>query len=87
MDIGAHEAMNISHYYDNKGNNTFDHFHTTILGTLQAKLRHYQKKQILSLFEFKHWGPPYYKIKKSFPGGDQIPKDSAPSLHPMKKLA
>jgi sulfide:quinone oxidoreductase len=41
IDIGSHEGMNISHYYDFKGNNTFDHFHTAILGTLQAKLRHY----------------------------------------------
>lgn len=32
-----------------------------------------------NILKFKNWGPPYYKFKKTFKGGEEIPTISAPS--------
>ena len=41
-----------------------------------------------NILKFKNWGPPNYKWKKSFEGGEAVPSSSAPSsLQPEKKAA
>jgi len=32
-----------------------------------------------NILKFKNWGPPYYKFKKTFEGGDSVAATSAPS--------
>lgn len=41
-----------------------------------------------NILKFKNWGPPYYKWKKTFEGGESVPSNSAASsLQPEKKTA
>lgn len=41
-----------------------------------------------NILKFKNWGPPNYKFKKSFEGGESVPSVSASSaLQPEKKTA
>ena len=47
--------------------------------SIKAKL--YGKKSVENIFKFKNWGPPYYKWKKTFEGGDSAPASSS-SLEP-----
>ena len=41
-----------------------------------------------NIMKFKNWGPPYYKWKKTFTGGESAPAASGESaLTPEKKSA
>jgi hypothetical protein len=40
-----------------------------------------------NVFKFKNWGPPYYKWKKSFEGGESVVAKAAEALAPEKKTA
>ena len=41
-----------------------------------------------NIMKFKNWGPPYYKWKKTFSGGESVPAASGDSsLTPEKKTA
>ena len=40
-----------------------------------------------NIFKFKNWGPPYYKFKKSFEGGDAPAAKTPSQLEPEKKVA
>jgi hypothetical protein len=41
-----------------------------------------------NILKFKNWGPPNYKFKKSFTGGEGVPAASVASeLAPEKKTA
>lgn len=39
------------------------------------------------IYKFKNWGPPYYKWKKSFQGGDSAPASAPAELTPEKRTA
>lgn len=45
------------------------------------------KHAVENILKFKNWGPPYYKLKKTFDGGDLTVKNVASKLTPEKKTA
>lgn len=40
-----------------------------------------------NIYKFKNWGPPYYKWKKTFQGGESAPAAAPEGLAPEKKTA
>ena len=45
------------------------------------------KKSVENILKFKNWGPPYYKWKKTFEGGESASSKVASNLQPEKKTA
>lgn len=75
--------VTLSHFYGGKPNDSLD---TGFLSSLRYKWAKKNKESISGLVNFKNWGPPYYKFKKTFNDSGSAPK-SAVELHPEKKSA
>lgn len=81
--IEPSKSVKISHFYDGKPD---DSLNTGLVANLRYQMVKGAPKSIPKLLEFKSWGPPYYKFKKTFNGAGDAPK-SAVDLHPEKKSA
>ena len=44
------------------------------------------KSSVAEILKFKNWGPPYYKMKKTFEGGAATPAATG-NIHPEQKTA
>jgi sulfide:quinone oxidoreductase len=81
--IDFDKAVKLSHLYGGKPN---DSLSTGFMASLRYKLSSKQVKDFAKILSFKNWGPPYYKMKKTFSGAGDAPK-TAVELHPEKKTA
>lgn len=74
----------VSHLY-NGVEQSFDtsSFTTGLRYTLHTKLG---KHEVPNILKFKNWGPPYYKLKKTFEAAASIPTVTG-DLHPNQKTA
>lgn len=87
--LGQDQLTWVQHYYNQKEGwlNLLGSKNKIIAWALYHKFSKATKKSFIGLYLFKNWGPPYGKIKKSFPAvkGAQPAKDSAKSLEPDRK--
>ena len=62
--LGPSNISWVSHLYNNVEANFDTSSFTT--GLKFKKYTKLDKKDLANLYQFKNWGPPYYKVKKSF---------------------
>jgi sulfide:quinone oxidoreductase len=82
MLVSPSNLVNVEHKY---GGDEVS-FSTDGLSTA-LKFKLYGKHGVENISKFKNWGPPYYKIKKSFEGGDAAAATPVSSVEPEKKTA
>lgn len=83
--LGQSKLTWVSHLYNGVESSFDTNSFTT--GLRYKKYTMLDKKDVANLSQFKNWGPPYYKIKKTVAdAGTPAAKDST-SLHPEKKTA
>lgn len=85
MHTGVAALSSISHKYDGVSNEGLE-------SGFSASLRYkrfgmFEKKRVVNISKFKNWGPPYYKLKKTFSETGSTSVSNAESLHPDKKSA
>ena len=79
---GPGSIANVEHKYGGEEVSfATDGFSSKLRATLHSK---HGAENIL---KFKNWGPPYYKLKKTFEGGDSSLASVASKLTPEKKTA
>ena len=81
MLVNASNLISVEHKYGGEEVS----FSTDGLSTA-LKFKLYGKHGVENVCKFKNWGPPYYKWKKSFEGGEATSTTSS-SLEPEKKVA
>jgi sulfide:quinone oxidoreductase len=86
LNLNPHAVANVEHSYGGQEISfSTDGFSSSLQHKLYSMTGKHNHENIL---KFKNWGPPYYKIKKSFPASEGVPAASAPSeLAPEKKSA
>ena len=84
MHTGLASSVNVSHFYDGKPDGSLD---SGFMAGLRYKLADKSKKGIIDLLKFKSWGPPYYKMKKSFEGGKTESNNAPENMQPTQKTA
>jgi NADH dehydrogenase FAD-containing subunit len=84
--LGPGSIANIEHKYNGEEVAfSTDGFSSSVRSTLYSLTGKHNHENIL---KFKNWGPPYYKFKKTFSGGESVPAASAPAeTTPEKKTA
>ena len=85
MHTGISELSSIAHKYDGVSDGGMESGFSASLRS--KKFNMLEKKQVVNISKFKNWGPPYYKWKKSFEGGDSASSSSSSQLQPEKKTA
>eukprot|EP00178_Gracilaria_changii_P009068 TRINITY_DN2687_c0_g1_i1.p1 TRINITY_DN2687_c0_g1~~TRINITY_DN2687_c0_g1_i1.p1 ORF type:complete len:171 (-),score=19.26 TRINITY_DN2687_c0_g1_i1:11-523(-) len=79
---GPSTIANVEHKYDGEEVSfSTDAFSSKIRATLHSK------HATENIYKFKNWGPPYFKLKKSFEGGDATAENIVSKLVPEKKKA
>ena len=83
--ISQTAIANIEHKYDGKEISfSTDGFSSALRFSLyNMKGKHNTE----NIYKFKNWGPPYYKWKKTFQGGETAPASAPVDLAPEKKTA
>jgi sulfide:quinone oxidoreductase len=81
-----HSIANVEHKYGGEEVSfSTDGFASSLRHKLYSMTGKHNHENIL---KFKNWGPPNYKFKKSFTGGEGVPAAAAPAeLVPEKKTA
>lgn len=79
LNVGYDEMCKVSHSYDHESKGSLT---SGFIASLNAKWLTKNKKSALNLVQFKSWGPPYYKMKKTFSGGSSAPKSGLGDLEP-----
>jgi sulfide:quinone oxidoreductase len=81
-----HSIANVEHKYGSEEVSfSADGFSSSLRHKLYSMTGKHSHENIL---KFKNWGPPYYKFKKNFPGGESVPAAVTPAdLVPEKKSA
>ena len=81
-----HSIANVEHKYGGEELSfSTDAFSSSLRHKLYSLTGKHNHENIL---KFKNWGPPYYKFKKTFSGGESVPAAAAPAdLVPEKKSA
>ena len=79
---GPGAIANVEHKYGGEEVSfATDGFSSKLRATLHSK------HGVENILKFKNWGPPYYKLKKTFNAGDVTIQNVASKLTPEKKTA
>lgn len=79
---GPGSIANVEHKYGGEEISfSTDGFSSKVRASLHGK------HAVENILKFKNWGPPYYKLKKTFEGGDLTLQNVASKLTPEKKSA
>jgi len=85
LELGQEKLTWVSHLY-NGVESSFDTSSMTA-GLKHKKYTVLDKKDLANLLQFKNWGPPYYKTKKTVADVGTATAKSTSNLHPDQKTA